>query len=89
VPCGRYGSAADLLHDRELAARGLFSEVRDNAGVFNGINAPWQMSASVTSLGDRVPTTGEHTEEVFSDLIRREEEQQVRQGATNETGGGA
>jgi CoA:oxalate CoA-transferase len=51
VPCARYNEPADALNDPVLVERGAFSRVEDAAGAFLGVNAPWRMSGSATSIG--------------------------------------
>jgi CoA:oxalate CoA-transferase len=69
VPCAHYAEPADLLADQQAAARGLFAPVRDAAGTFTGVNAPWAMSAAGGALGARVPGLGEHNAEVLRDWL--------------------
>ncbi len=69
VPCARYSEPGEALHDPELIARGLFSPVQDAAGGFTGVNPPWQLSASRSNLGPRVPGVGEHSAQVLADWL--------------------
>ena len=69
VPCARYTEPAESLQDPELIERGLFARVADAAGAFTGVNPPWQLSASASSLGAHVPAVGEHTAEVLRDVL--------------------
>ncbi len=69
VPCARYNEPADVLTDPALIARGAFSRVEDAAGAFLGVNAPWRMSDSATSIGARVPGVGEHSAQVLAEVL--------------------
>ena len=69
VPCARYNEPGESLNDAELIERGLFARVADAAGAFTGVNPPWQLSASQSTLGARVPGVGEHTAEVLGDVL--------------------
>jgi len=71
VPCARYNEPAAALDDPELIERGLFQRVQDAAGAFTGVNPPWQLSASRSTLGDRVPGIGEHHADVLADWLGR------------------
>ena len=70
VPCAAYADPGDSLRDAHLIQRGLFAPVRDASGVFTGVNPPWQMSASPSGSGERVPGIGEHTAAVLHELLK-------------------
>ncbi len=69
VPCAHYADPGDNLNDPQLVQRGLFSTVHDAAGAFKGVNPPWQMSGSASSLGACVPSLGEDTPAVLRELL--------------------
>lgn len=69
VPCARYADPAETLADEQAQARGLYSPVADAAGSFLGVNAPWQLSAGGSAIGDRVPDVDEHGDEVRRDWL--------------------
>ncbi len=69
VPCAHYAEPADTLQDVALKERGVFAPLADAAGAFTGINPPWQMSGSGSSLGPWVPGVGEHTQQVLQELL--------------------
>ncbi len=69
VPCSAYREPGDTLSDPHLRARGLFSQLTDGAGAFTGVNPPWQMSATRSHVREKVPSVGEHTDAVLSDLL--------------------
>lgn len=69
VPCARYAEPADALQDAHLRERGLFQQVSDAAGRFQGVNPPWKMTGSAVRLRDTVPAVGEHREPVLRDWL--------------------
>ena len=69
VPCAHYADPVDVLGDEQAISRGVFAAVHDGAGAFQGVNAPWQMSAGGTAIGATVPAVGEHTAEVLRDWL--------------------
>ena len=69
VPCARYGEPGEALASAHLQERGLFAAVRDAAGAFTGVNAPWQMSAAGSALGGRVPDVGEDTAQILREVL--------------------
>ena len=71
VPCARYAEPADLLTDEQAAARALFSPVRDAAGSFTGVGAPWRLSEGGGPIGARVADIGEDRAEVLRDWLGR------------------
>jgi CoA:oxalate CoA-transferase len=73
VPCAHYAEPADSLNDAALQERGVFAPVADAAGAFTGINPPWQLSGSASSLGAWVPGVGEHSEQVLQDWLGLDE----------------
>jgi CoA:oxalate CoA-transferase len=79
VPCAHYAEPADTLKDAALQERGVFAQVADAAGSFTGINPPWQMSGSDSSLGAWVPGVGEHGQEILQELKELQELQELSQ----------
>lgn len=59
VPCARYRDMADVLEDPQLAARGAFAEVSDDAGSFKVPNPPFRMSGSRVEARNRIAKLGE------------------------------
>lgn len=66
VPCARYRDPGATLTDPHLLERGAFATLRDGAGEFFGVNAPWKMSAAETRINPDIPATGAHRDEVLS-----------------------
>jgi CoA:oxalate CoA-transferase len=66
VPCARYRDAGATLIDPHLLERGVFAKLRDGAGEFFGVNAPWKMSGAETTIKPEIPATGAHRDEVLS-----------------------
>src|SRR5258708_3966786 len=46
VPCARYRDPGATLADPHLLERGAIAKLRDGAGEFFGVNAPWKMSGA-------------------------------------------
>jgi CoA:oxalate CoA-transferase len=69
VPCARYGEPGDALQDPHLRQRGLFQQVHDLAGGFQGVNPPWKMTGTAACLRAAVPGVGEHGEQVLRDWL--------------------
>jgi CoA:oxalate CoA-transferase len=65
VPCSAYRSVAEALADPQLLHREALTEVTDSAGSFRVVNAPYRMSAAVTTVRDYSADLGEHTREVL------------------------
>jgi crotonobetainyl-CoA:carnitine CoA-transferase CaiB-like acyl-CoA transferase len=61
VPCSPYRTVAEALADPQLAHREALTEVRDAAGSFKVLNAPFRMSGADTSAAAQAPALGEHT----------------------------
>jgi CoA:oxalate CoA-transferase len=66
VPCARYRDPGATLTDPHLLERGAFATLRDAAGEFFGVNAPWKMSGAETTMRPDIPATGAHRDEVLS-----------------------
>jgi crotonobetainyl-CoA:carnitine CoA-transferase CaiB-like acyl-CoA transferase len=65
VPCSPYRTVAEALADPQLAHREALTEVRDAAGSFKVLNAPFRMSGANTSAAAQAPALGEHTQAVL------------------------
>jgi CoA:oxalate CoA-transferase len=66
VPCARYRDPGATLTDPHLLERGAFAKLRDGAGEFLGVNAPWKMSGAETTINPDIPATGAHRDEVLT-----------------------
>jgi crotonobetainyl-CoA:carnitine CoA-transferase CaiB-like acyl-CoA transferase len=69
VPCARYADPADALQDPHLRERGVFQQVPDSAGGFEGVNPPWKMTGSPSHLRGAPPGVGEHAAAVLRDWL--------------------
>jgi crotonobetainyl-CoA:carnitine CoA-transferase CaiB-like acyl-CoA transferase len=58
-----------MLHDPHLIGRGVFSRIRDAAGEFTGVNAPWRMSGTGGELRGHVPETGGDCDEALQNWL--------------------
>jgi len=67
VPATRYKAVAEVLEDPQLAHRHAIKQVRDAGGPYKVINPPFKMSGGDTSVGDTVPSLGQHTREVLEE----------------------
>ncbi|MDR7154081.1 crotonobetainyl-CoA:carnitine CoA-transferase CaiB-like acyl-CoA transferase [Sphingobium xenophagum] len=68
VPCARYREIGELLDDPQLAARGAFAQVHDDAGAFKVTNPPFRMSGSRVEARDHVARLGEDGAAVLAGL---------------------
>src|SRR5262249_26471796 len=65
IPCGPIRSIADVVHDPELAARGMLHRMHSGeGGGFLTAGSPLRIDGSSLPLSDRAPQLGEHTQEV-------------------------
>ena len=69
VPCSEYAEPADALYDAQVQSRGLFQQVRDAAGQFRAVNAPWLMSGTASRMRSDVPSIGQHATAVLKDWL--------------------
>jgi CoA:oxalate CoA-transferase len=69
VPCAEYRDPGAALSDPHLLQRGAFATIADGAGHFMGVNAPWKMSATDTSMRRDIPEIGAHRDEVLSRVL--------------------
>jgi formyl-CoA transferase len=68
VPCAPYRSVAEAMRDPQLAHRGALAEVRDRAGSFHILAAPFQLADVPTPPGSRVAALGEDGPSVLREL---------------------
>jgi CoA:oxalate CoA-transferase len=69
VPCARFRDPAAMLDDPHLSARGVFAPIKDAAGEFRGVNAPWRMSDAETGIGRDIPGIGEHRDAILARVL--------------------
>jgi crotonobetainyl-CoA:carnitine CoA-transferase CaiB-like acyl-CoA transferase len=69
VPCAEYRDPGAALNDAHLLQRGTFATIADGAGEFVGVNAPWKMTGSETSIRREIPTIGAHRDDVLSNVL--------------------
>ncbi len=69
VPCATYRDPAEAFADPHLRTRGLFEPLTDAAGGFTGVNPPWRMSGTQSSLRGVVPGVGEHGRAVLDEWL--------------------
>ena len=65
VPCSAYRSVAEAMADPQLVHREALTEVTDSAGSFRVVNAPYRMSAALTTVRNYSADLGEHTREIL------------------------
>jgi crotonobetainyl-CoA:carnitine CoA-transferase CaiB-like acyl-CoA transferase len=65
IPGTTYRTVAEVMRDPQVAFRGSLSRVRDRAGEFQVTNLPFTLSGAATRASGRVPSLGEHTEQVL------------------------
>ncbi len=68
VPASPYRTVAEALRDPQLELRGALATVRDPAGEYKVLNAPFRISGTDVSAAPRAPALGEHTREVLESL---------------------
>jgi crotonobetainyl-CoA:carnitine CoA-transferase CaiB-like acyl-CoA transferase len=69
VPCAEYRDPGAALGDAHLLQRGSFAAIADAAGEFVGVNAPWKMSGSDTSIRREIPAIGAHRDDVLANVL--------------------
>lgn len=67
VPCSRYRTIAEAIHDPQSAARGLMAEVKTGTGHFLVPNAPFQFADGSVGVNATVPALGEHNAALLAD----------------------
>jgi crotonobetainyl-CoA:carnitine CoA-transferase CaiB-like acyl-CoA transferase len=68
VPSAPYRTVSDAIRDPQLAHRGALAEVRDRAGSFRILAAPFQFADVPTPPGPRVAALGEDGPAVLREL---------------------
>lgn len=68
VPASPYRTVAEALRDPQLEHRGALATVRDPAGEYKVLNAPFRISGADTGAASHAPGLGEHTREVLESL---------------------
>jgi crotonobetainyl-CoA:carnitine CoA-transferase CaiB-like acyl-CoA transferase len=70
VPAARVAGLLELTQDPQLVARGFFVEVEHpEAGCQLEAGAPWQLSRTPAAVTRHAPMLGEHSREVFAELL--------------------
>src|SRR5947208_17172639 len=69
VPSAEYRDPGATLSDPHLQQRGAFATIADGAGEFMGVNAPWKMSGTPTSMQREIPAIGAHRDELLSSVL--------------------
>lgn len=68
VPITQYQSVRQAIAEPQLAHRGSLATVRDAAGEYLVPNLPFRFSGGCVQVRPKVPTLGEHTQEVLQEL---------------------
>ncbi|MBN1663072.1 MAG: CoA transferase, partial [Deltaproteobacteria bacterium] len=70
IPVGPVHTAEDVMNYDQYQARGYFTEIdHPKAGTYQYAGWPYKMSASPPAAHRPAPLLGEHTEEIFRDII--------------------
>ena len=89
IPCAPVLKAAQVLENPQLQARGFFDEVTHPlTGTYRHAGTPWRLTNSPRKLREPSPTLGEHSFEVFQNLLGLPPEQiagLIDRGITGET----
>ena len=67
VPCSAYRTVAEALADPQLAHRQALAEVRDAAGTFKVMNAPFRFSGAPNRVREFSAALGEHSREILAE----------------------
>jgi crotonobetainyl-CoA:carnitine CoA-transferase CaiB-like acyl-CoA transferase len=74
IPVGAVNTAQDVMNYEQYHARGYFTEVdHPRVGKYLYAGWPYKMTASPPAAHRPAPLLGEHTEEVFRDIINKAE----------------
>jgi crotonobetainyl-CoA:carnitine CoA-transferase CaiB-like acyl-CoA transferase len=65
VPAAAYRTVREAMADPQLAHRGAFQAVADDAGSFQCLRSPFRFQHGDATIGPRAPKLGEHTREVL------------------------
>ena len=68
VPCARYATPADVLHNEHLLARGSFATLDDGSGDFVVNNAPFQFRSADTRIRRAAPALGADTSRILHEF---------------------
>ena len=69
IPCSRFLTVAEAMKDPQLAERGSFSHIHDEAGDSLVPNAPFQFFATPTAAGPFVSELGADSRAVLSSIL--------------------
>ena len=69
VPCSRYLSVAEALHDEQLAHRGSLAKVVDGGEEYLVPNPPFKFSAARADAGALVAELGQHSSEILTEVL--------------------
>lgn len=69
VPCAFYRDMDEVLADPQLAARGAFAEIGDEAGRYRVSNPPFRMSRSATHARDHISALGADGAAILEDEL--------------------
>jgi CoA:oxalate CoA-transferase len=75
VPCSRYRTVGEALHDEQLVYRGSLSKIVDRGEEYLVPNPAFKFSASRASVDPRVAELGQHSEEVLTEVLAFSAEQ--------------
>ncbi len=73
VPCSRYLTVREAMHQPQVVERGTFSTARDRAGDFQVTNPPFKFARAAAGAGSIVPELGEHGPSILRDLLGYDE----------------
>ena len=89
IPSAPVSKAAEVLENPQLQARGFFDEVAHPlTGTYRHAGTPWRLANSPQKPREPSPTLGQHSVEVFRQLLGMPEQEinrLVDQGITGET----
>ncbi len=70
VPAGPLNTVADAMHDAQIAARGMLTDiVQPGAGTFWVAGSPVRIDNEPPAAPKPAPALGEHTEQVLKDML--------------------
>lgn len=72
VPITQYRTVRQAIAEPQLAHRGSLATVRDAAGEYRVPNLPFRFSGGCVEVRRKVPTLGEHTQEVLQEVALAE-----------------
>lgn len=75
IPCGRINTIDQIVQDPQIQARDMIVEVEHpRAGKFKMVGSPLKMSETPAVINRPAPMLGQHTLEVFRELLGMDEE---------------